>query len=243
LSQGQSHLNDLATATANYNMGANRLQNLTAGTVTGDAIGFGQSGASLNGLDLNSNTLSGMAPATGSGQALAFAQGNAQLTTNNSAIAVISSSEAGPSATPLLITAPANVAMGRALVLVMSAGSSPTFTLPSGFTQIRLDAGTQWSQVIACKTATGAEPGSYSTAFTGGASNGTGTILQLSNTDCAHLDTNSGGFINSALSYTIPSLTAGQTNEYVLAAGSNACADVPAISAGQVFVSNGGNAD
>src|SRR5579863_3248753 len=64
LSQAQSHLNDLATATANYNMGANRLQNLSAGSAAGDAISYGQAGASLNGLNLNSNTLSGLAPAT-----------------------------------------------------------------------------------------------------------------------------------------------------------------------------------
>jgi hypothetical protein len=243
LSQGQSHLNDLTTATANYNMGANRLQNLTAATTAGDAIGYGQSGASLNGLNLNNNALSGMAPGTASGQALAFAQGNAQLTSNNAAISVVSSSEAGPSATPVTITAPANIAAGRALVLVMGAGgTSPAFTLPTGFSTVRTDTGTgssqNWSQVVGCKTATGSEPGSYSISFTGGASSGTGAILQLSNTDCAHLDANSGGFVNSALSYVIPLLTATQTNEYVLAAGSNACADVPGINTGQVFVSN-----
>jgi hypothetical protein len=117
LSQGQSHLNDLATATANYNMGANRLQNLNAGSVVGDAIGYGQSGASLNGLNLNNNRLSGMASATVSGQAIAFAQSGAQLTTNNAAIAIVSTSIGG-SGTPLVITAPAGIVSGNALVLV-----------------------------------------------------------------------------------------------------------------------------
>jgi len=222
-------------------MGANRLQNLNAGSIAGGAISYGQSGTTLNGLNLGSGALSGLGPATASGQAITFAQGNVQLKTNNATIAVVSSSEAGPSATPLVITAPATITSGNALVLVMGAGSSPSFTLPTGFTRIRLDAGSSWSQVIACKTTTGSEPGNYSTVFTGGASNGTGALLQLSNTDCADLDTNSGGFQNSTLSYTIPSLTNAQTNEYILAAGSNFCGDVPSISLGQIFVSNGGN--
>src|SRR5271154_6706421 len=50
LSQGQSQLNDLATASANYNMGANRLQNLGSGAGNGDGLSYGQSGAILNGL-------------------------------------------------------------------------------------------------------------------------------------------------------------------------------------------------
>jgi hypothetical protein len=236
LSQGQSHWNDLTTATANYNMGANRLQNLSAGSSAGDAISYGQGGASLNGLNLNSNTLSGMAPATASGQALAYAQNGAQLKTNNAAIAVVSSSLGGPSATPLVITAPANIASGNTLVFIAGAGSVPVFTLPSGFTQIRNDAGS-WSQTIACKTAAGSEPGSYSSAFTGGA-NATGAIFQLSNTECAHLDASSGGFANSGNSFTIPSVTTTQGNESIFALGSQYCGNVPILSVGRVYVAH-----
>ena len=190
-------------------------------------------------MNLNGNTLNGLASATASGQAIAFAQNNAQLTTNNAAIAVPSTSIAG-SATPLMVTAPAGIVSGNALVLVASAGSSPTFTLPSGFTAIRTDVGSSRSQVVACKTATGSEPGSYSTAFTGGAGNGTGAVLQLWNTNCANLAASSGAFANSATSLTTAGLTTAQPNEYVLVLASWACSDVPAVGLGQLYAGNGG---
>jgi hypothetical protein len=91
---------------------------------------------------------------------------------------------------------------------------------------------------VACKTASGSEPGSYSTTFTGGGSSA-GAILQLSNTNCANLAANSGGFTNSATSFTTPSLTTAQANEYVLVLGSWTCSDAPPITLGQVYVSNG----
>src|ERR1700722_1596110 len=137
-SQGQSHLNDLATANANYNMGANRLQNLGGGAANGDALSYGQSGAVLNGLSLNSNPLGGLSAGTAAGQALTFAQIGAQLKINNAAIKVSSSSVAGASGSPLGIGAPASIVSGRALVLVFTvAGATPGVTLPSGFTAIR----------------------------------------------------------------------------------------------------------
>ncbi len=245
LSQGQSHLNDLATASANYSMGSNRLQNLGSGAGNGDALSYGQSGALLNGLSLNSNPLGGLAAATVAGQALTFAQNGAQLKINNAAIGVASSSLAGASGTPLGISAPANIVAGRALVMVFTvAGSTPGVALPSGFTTIRTDSangnGSLWTQVIACKTATGSEPGSYSVSWTNGDNHGTGAVIQLSNTDCSHLDVTSGTNAGGTATLTIPNLTTTQNNEYILAAGSWNCGDVPAISIGQVFVNNSG---
>jgi len=241
LSQGQSHLNDLTTASANYNMGANRLQNLGSAATNGDALGYGQSGAILNGLNFNTHTATGLAPATASGQALAFAQNGAQLTTNQPSIAAISTIENSGGGTPFVIYAPAGIVAGNALVLVI--GVYPTassFTLPAGFTQVRLDnTGANWTQMVACKTATGSEPTSYSTSFAGSGSTSVGAILQLSNTNCSELDVNSGGFANSATSFTIPSVTTSQTNEYILAAASWACADVPGINVGHIYINNG----
>src|SRR5580698_813338 len=131
LSQGQSHLNDLTTANATYNMGANRLQNLGSGSTSGDALSFGQTGATLSGLNLNSNPLGGLSAGTAAGQALAFAQSGAQLTTNNATIAVVSSNLAGPSSSPLSITTPTGVTAGRALMLTFAVGgSTPGITLP-----------------------------------------------------------------------------------------------------------------
>ena len=241
LSQGQSHLNDLSTASASYNMGANRLQNLGSASANGDALSYGQSGAILNGLNLNAHAATGVAPATASGQALAFAQNGAQLTTNQPTITVLSKIENSGGGTPYLINAPTGIVSGNALVLVI--GVFPTassFTLPSGFTQVRLDnSGTSWTQMIACKTATGSEPSSYSASFAGGGSTSVGAIIQLSNTNCSQLDANSGGFANSATTLTIPALTTSQTNEFVLAAASWACSDVPGINVGRVFINSG----
>lgn len=50
LSQGQSHLNDMATATGNYAMGSNKLTGLAAGSANGDSLAYGQAAAGLNGL-------------------------------------------------------------------------------------------------------------------------------------------------------------------------------------------------
>jgi hypothetical protein len=245
LSQGQSHLNDLATASANYNMGANRLQNLGSGAANGDALSYGQTGAILNGLNLNSGPFGGLGAATAAGQALTFGQIGAQLRINNAAINVVSSSVAGASGSPLGITAPASIVAGRAMVLVFTvAGSTPGVTLPSGFTAIRTDStnssGNLWTQLVACKTATGSEPSSYSVSWTNGDNHGTAAIVQLANTDCTHLDVNNGANVVGATTLTIPSLTTTQNNEYILAAGSWNCGDVPGIGVGQVFVSNGG---
>jgi hypothetical protein len=240
LSQGQSHLNDLIAASANYNMGANKLQNLGGGATNGDALSFGQAGAILNGLNLNSGSLSGLGAGTASGQALTFAQPGAQLTTNQPSITVTSTIETSGAGSPFTINAPASIVAGRALVLVLAVSNTATFSLPSGFTQVRTDAGTGWSQVLACKTATGSEPSSYSTAFTGSGTTSVGAILQLSNTNCAKLDVNNGGFTNSATGFTIPSLTTTQNNEFVVAGGSWGCSDVPGINVGQIFINNGG---
>jgi len=241
LSQGQSHLNDLTTASASYNMGANRLQNLGSAATNGDALSYGQSGAILNGLNLNAHTVTGLAPATASGQALAFAQNGAQLTTNQPSIAAVSTIENSGGGTPFVINAPAGIVSGNALVLVIGVfPNASSFTLPAGFSQIRLDnAGANWTQLVACKTATGSEPSSYSTAFAGGGTTSVGAILQLSHTNCAQLDASSGGFANSATTLTIPSVVTSQTNEYVLAAGSWACADVPGINVGHVYINSG----
>src|SRR5260370_284323 len=48
LSQGQSHLNELAVATASYSMGGNNLQGLGTDGATGDALSRNQS--TLNSL-------------------------------------------------------------------------------------------------------------------------------------------------------------------------------------------------
>jgi parallel beta-helix repeat protein len=84
LSQGQSHLNDLATATAPYNMGANRLTNLAADAASGDALSRSQS--TLNSLAapaasyaMNSQKLTGLGAGSASGDSLAYGQSGALL--------------------------------------------------------------------------------------------------------------------------------------------------------------------
>jgi hypothetical protein len=242
LSQGQSHLNDLTTATANYSMGVNRLQNLSAGAVAGDAISYGQSGASLNGLNLNSNALTGLAAANASGQALSYAQNGARLTANNAAIAEVSAGVmSGASSSPAAVPAPANIVSGNALVLVFGVyNSSPGISLPTGFSAIRTDSangsGNIWTQVIACKTATASEPGSYSVSWSNGDNHGTGAVIQLANTDCAHLDVGAGTNAGGTVTLTIPPLTTTQAGEYIIAAGSWDCANLPGLSIGELFV-------
>lgn len=57
LSQSQSHLNDLAAATAAYSMGGNKLQSVAGGATSGDALSYLQAGAALDGLGLDGAAL------------------------------------------------------------------------------------------------------------------------------------------------------------------------------------------
>ena len=167
LSQGQSHLNDLTTATANYNMGANRLQNLSAGAVAGDAISYGQSGAKLNGLNLNSNKLAGLTPGSTSGDAVAYAQTGAQFTVGATPAGTITASvnfSLGGHTTS--VSPPAGIVNGNVLLAEMTGGAGNSVTYPPGFVQIRQDSDGTAQLSIACKIAA-SESGSY--AFDAGA--------------------------------------------------------------------------
>lgn len=75
LSQGVSHLGDLATNNANYNFGGYKFQNLAAGTVSGDSLAFGLN--HLNDLatatasySMGTHRLTSVATATTAGDAL-----------------------------------------------------------------------------------------------------------------------------------------------------------------------------
>ncbi len=149
------------------------------------------------------------------------------------------------SSSPGVVPAPANIVAGNALVFVIGVyGATPGIGLPSGFAligsaQTASASGNTWTQEMGCKTATGAEPGSYSATWTNGDSHGTAAILQLAGTDCAHIDVNAGVSAGGVATATIPSLTTGQSNEFIVAAGSWDCGIVPGISTGRLFVSNG----
>lgn len=67
------------TLTSNASAGGFKMQNLGAGAANGDALSYGQSGALLNGLNLNSNQVSGLPAASASGQALEYGQSGAAL--------------------------------------------------------------------------------------------------------------------------------------------------------------------
>ncbi|MBE3605319.1 hypothetical protein IMX07_17075, partial [bacterium] len=88
LSQGQSHLNDLATATGNYSLGGNTLTNVAGATATGEPLAYGQSGATLYGANFTNGPVTGVPTATALGQALSWGQNQAQLTVNQAVAAV-----------------------------------------------------------------------------------------------------------------------------------------------------------
>ena len=221
LSQGQSHLNDLTTASANYNMGANRLQNLGSGAASGDALSYGQTGAILNGLNLNSNPLGGLSPATANGQALTFAQSSAQLTTNQATGVFVSKADNSVSGTSIVITAPANIIAGNILVEVANwTSSTGTFTWPAGFTQIRSDStalGNGLTVGWACKVATGGEPANYTTTFSVSAFT-TAAIVQIKGATCTSEGSSVG--VANATSATAAGFATTLTSDYVLTQGS-----------------------
>jgi hypothetical protein len=84
LSQGQSHLNELAAATASYSMGGNKLQSLGTDGATGDALSRNQS--TLNSLagptasvSMNSQKLTGLTAGSANGDSLSFGQSGFSL--------------------------------------------------------------------------------------------------------------------------------------------------------------------
>ncbi len=238
LSQGQSHLNDLTTATANYNMGMNRLQNLNAGAVAGDALGYGQSGASLNGLNLNSNTLTGLAPATVSGDALSYAQNGAQLTTNQAPVnPLVSNADNATNSSPMVISAPASIVAGNALVAIVDVTSATgVLSAPAGFTQLRTDStalGNGMTAAFFCKTATGSEPASYSFSSTV-STNVQGAVIQLKGVSCTMDGAGSVGAADASAA-TAPAFTTTLASDYVLTQGSYYGGVLNTASIGQVL--------
>lgn len=241
LSQGQSHLNDLAAATGNYSLGGNTLTSVAGATATGEPLAYGQSGATLYGANFTNGPVIGVPTATALGQALSWGQNQAQLTANNAAIAVVSTSTGAAGGSPLTINAPASISAGNALLLAFTYQGTSTPTLPTGFTQIRSDSvGTPTYSVLACKTATASEPSSYSISFSGSPSNIFGGIMQVAGTDCSHLDVNAGATSpGNILTFTLPTVTTTQANDYIFAVGSWACGDNPAINLGQLYINPG----
>ncbi|MBF6559147.1 MAG: hypothetical protein IVW56_02570 [Candidatus Binataceae bacterium] len=222
LSQGQSHLNELAPAQNVYSMGNNRLQWVRGGAQALDALSYGQSGAQLNGLDLNNNQLANLSAASASGQALAYAQNGAQLTTNQAAGALVSSSQNNANATSVAINAPAGIVAGNALVAnIFWVSPTGTFTPPAGWTQIRADATSVSYGLTAgvfCKVATGSEPANYTFGFSV-AQNVVGSISQISGITCA--TDGSSVSAGGANSITAPAFATTHSSDYVVAQGSS----------------------
>ena len=242
LSQGQSHLNDLAAATAAYSMGGNKLQALAAGSISGDALSYGQSSALLGGVTLSGSQASGLVAASASGQAIAFAQNGAQLTTNQPGGVLVSQNlgGGGSASTTDTINAPASIVAGNALIATVNwASSSGTFMPPSGWTQLRSDATANGNTMTAgwfCKIATGSEPSSYTWGFSVSA-NSFSAIFQYSGVSCA---ADGGSALGAATApVTAPAFATAHTNDLVLTQGS-AWGAYPLAMLGRVLVS--GNA-
>lgn len=227
LSQGQSHLNDLVTATAAYSMGGNLLTNLGGASAIGEALSWGQTGATLYGANFINGPVTGVPTATALGQALSWGQNQAQLTANLPATVVSNANNSANNVTTITIPAPATITNGNALVLTgtfnsAAIGSSGpgTITLPSGFALIRNDTtGANLTAIVACKTANN-ESGSYTLSWVTG-TNFSGVITNISGASCT-VDASNG--VGSATSGTVtataPALALTEGNDLVLGVAS-----------------------
>lgn len=139
---------------------------------------------------------------------------------------------------PLSIPAPAGIIAGNALVQIAGVYGAPPagFVLSPGFTALNtITVGSTQTLIMGCKTATGSEPANYSITWTIGGS-AAAAVIQLANTDCAHLD---GSVVSStapgALNLTLSPITTTQPNDLILDAAAWSCGDFPAIAPGTVI--------
>lgn len=191
-------------------------------------------GADVSGATLY--TITHLRDAATSHEPITYGQPSAQLTVNQNTTSLISTGSVPTgSTTPNVITAPATITSGNALVLAIQIfGGPPTITPPSGFSLIRSTVSGTVAQASYCKTATGSEPGTYSISFTGGGP-ARSFITQLADTDCSHIDGSTGGVAAYPTLPTIAGVATLHTNDLILAVGSMNCGDTPQINTGKVF--------
>ncbi len=217
LSQGQSHLNDLAAATAAYSMGGNLLTNIAGAVATGEALAYGQSGATLYGANFTNGPVTGVPTATALGQALSWGQNQAQLTVNQATPAVVSETSVLTGlVTSATYNAPANIVAGNALLLNAGLETNPgAITPPSGFTLLLQTGSTGNVEATWCKIATASEPATYTLTWTNSAYD-VGGIVQVSGIGCT--PDNSAG-IAGAGNLTVSSFSVPHVNDFAFAAG------------------------
>jgi len=225
LSQGQSHLNDLATATGNYSLGGNTLTSVAGATATGEPIAYGQSGATLYGANFTNGPVIGVPTATALGQALSWGQNQAQLTVNQAVAAVASSSNNYTGATsPQSVNAPADIVAGNVLItsLEFLNVASETVTPPSGWTPIAhvdgYGGGAGAPIYTFCKVATASEPSSYSWSWNTNAYAVFMTVVQVSGVGTCTPDGQATNSSAAANSISLASFGVTHLNDFVFVA-------------------------
>ena len=143
----QNGLNALSTASGNYNMGGNRLQNLGADAASGDALGRGTStlnalGAPTASYNMNGQTLTGLSNAAAGGQPIAYGQSGAQLSglnLNNTQLSNLAPASANGQTLAYGQSGGELAAVQTPLVVASAtaqhSGTNLTITAPSALTQ------------------------------------------------------------------------------------------------------------
>jgi RHS repeat-associated protein len=144
-----------------------------------------------------------------------------------------SANASATASTTLLVTKPAGVASGDALLAAVSVRGTPTITPPSGWSLIRSDPNTTvMTQALYVKVAGGSEPANYTWTFGASASAAVGGILAYTGVDPLNPVDTSGGQANaSSSSITAPSVTTNVSDELLLGAfgtGNNPTFTAPA---------------
>ncbi len=246
LSQGQSHLNDLAAASGAYSMGSNPIHSLLGGTASGDALAYGQSGAQLYGANFTNGPVTGVPTATSIGNALSWGQSQAQLTVNqaSAAIASVSSNTVG-GGSPQSLNAPANIVSGNVLVAslqFLNVGSE-TITPPSGFIAMGNASNGGGPVYTFCKVATGSEPSSYSWSWNNAAYIVFISIAQVSGVNTCTPDGQVSNDSASGTTVTLASFPVSHLNDFVyIAEGQNNTPGSLWSSIGASISANGGGA-
>jgi hypothetical protein len=127
LAFGLNHLNDLASATADYSMGTHRITGLAAGTSSGDAFArslntINETGSPTADFSMNSHKMTGLSAATATGDALS--RGNAALVTDLTATRIIE-----PPNVQTISTGTGTISFATGDFQKVTLASSPTITL------------------------------------------------------------------------------------------------------------------
>ncbi|HKV56360.1 MAG TPA: glycosyl hydrolase family 28-related protein [Candidatus Binataceae bacterium] len=210
---GAASMNALPAPTGPVSFNTQRATNLAADSVNGDALSRGQS--SLNSLAspsanfaMANHTLTGLPPSAAAGQPLVHGQAGGQLTSVTIPSVLSVQSAPALTGTTLTISAPSGLTGTNQIELaVISYQGSPSFTMPSGWTNI---SGATACQGTNCHRVdykvVGSEPASY--AWTSSASvYMSGEIVLLGHVNPATpIDTSVNGS-TSGSSFTISPLT------------------------------------